>query len=71
MLQQYLVVFGFFIVAMLLMLLSLHFSKYKKKSEGCCGGGGCATDGIKDPNQRCSKDFSDEDTIVHTEKVNI
>ncbi len=67
MLQQYLVVFGFFTLAIVLMLLSLHFSKYKKKSEGCCGGGSCATDGIKDPSQKCSKEFLDEDTIVGTE----
>jgi len=42
---QYLIVFVFFLFAILLMLTSLHFSKYKKKSSGCCGGGHCSVDG--------------------------
>ena len=43
---QYLAVIGFFIVAVLIFALGLHFSEYKKRKDaGCCGGGNCATDG--------------------------
>jgi hypothetical protein len=41
---QYLVILLFFLVAISLMLVGLHFSQYRKRASGCCGGGHCATD---------------------------
>jgi len=70
MLQQYLVVFAFFIFAIGLMLASLHFSQYKKKSEGCCGGGNCATPGRKKDSNNCDKHHENE-AQIKIEKMNI
>ena len=43
---QYLAVIGFFVVAVLIFALGLHFSEYKKRKDaGCCGGGHCSEDG--------------------------
>ncbi|GEM_PF-1058070 len=39
---QYIVVFAFFTIALILMLVSLKFSKYKERPESCCGGGHCS-----------------------------
>jgi len=41
--SQYIVIFVFFSIALLLMLVSLKFSKYKERPEGCCGGGSCSS----------------------------
>lgn len=46
---QYLIVIAFFAVAVVLMGLSLKFSKYKQGNSGCCGGGHCDTDGNHEP----------------------
>jgi hypothetical protein len=40
---QYIVVFVFFTIALILMLASLKFSKYKERPESCCGGGSCSS----------------------------
>ncbi len=40
---QYIIAILFFLIAISIMILSLHFSKYKKKPSGCCGGGHCKT----------------------------
>lgn len=43
---QYLAVIGFFVVAILIFAVGLHFSNYKKRKDaGCCGGGNCSTEG--------------------------
>ena len=62
---QVLLVIGIFIVAVMGMALSLHFSKYKKRPSGCCGGQHCETNGAhhNDPkahaNHSCYKDKVD------------
>lgn len=71
MIQQYLVVFVFFMVAIGLMLTSLHFSKYKKKSEGCCGGGSCATPGMKKDSHSCDKHHLENENQIEIEKMKI
>jgi len=40
---QYIIAVSFFLIAISIMILSLHFSKYKKRPSGCCGGGHCKT----------------------------
>jgi len=49
---QYIVVFVFFTIALVLMLVSLKFSKYKDRPEGCCGGGNCSS---SSPNENHGK----------------
>ena len=59
---QYIVVFVFFLLAMILMLSSLKFSKYKEREGSSCGGDDCACDAAgKDPKD-CNKikDFEDK-----------
>ena len=41
--SQYIIAFLFFVLAISIMILALHFSQYKKRTSGCCGGGHCDT----------------------------
>ena len=42
---QFVLVLGFFIIAISIFAVGLHISKYKKRADsGCCGGGHCDTD---------------------------
>lgn len=41
---EYIVAFLFFVLAISIMLMALHFSQYKKRPSGCCGGRHCDTD---------------------------
>jgi len=54
--EQYIVVFLFFLFAMLLMLGSLKFSKYKEKPGSNCGGDSCACDAAGKEIGECHKD---------------
>ncbi|HPG41368.1 MAG TPA: hypothetical protein PLP19_05410 [bacterium] len=40
---QFLIIFLFFITALLFFGFALWFSKYKQRPSGCCGGGHCDT----------------------------
>jgi hypothetical protein len=42
--EQYIIVFIFFLIALSLMLGSLKFSKYKERPGSSCGGDDCACD---------------------------
>ena len=56
---QFLVVFIFFLMAIGLMLLSLHFSKYKQREESCCSSGHCSATHHIDHNHACKKEHID------------
>ncbi len=40
---QFFLIFVFFLIAIGIMLLSLHFSKYKQRPSSCCGSGNCSS----------------------------
>ncbi|MEN8192528.1 MAG: hypothetical protein ABFS12_06900 [Bacteroidota bacterium] len=69
MLQQFLIIFGFFILAIGLMLLSLHLSKYKKRPEGSCSGGHCAAHNFKDENHSCSSHHHKTEAHIETDEL--
>ncbi len=51
---EFLIVFVLFAVAIVLMALSLTFSKYKKRKSACCGGGHCES-GERPLDHKCKK----------------
>ncbi len=53
--EQYIVVFVFFLIAMLLMLASLQFSKYKQRKDSCCSGKNCSDDSSSKEHNTCEK----------------
>ena len=54
--EQYIVIFVFFLVAMLLMMGALKFSKYKEKPGSNCGGDSCACEAAGREVGECNKD---------------
>ncbi len=54
--EQYIVVFVFFLIAMFLMLGSLKFSKYKDRPGSNCGGDNCACEASGKDKSECSKE---------------
>ena len=51
---QYIIVFAFFILAVVFFGATLHFTKYKKRNSGCCGGGHCdSSEGDEQQNCGC------------------
>jgi len=63
--EQYIVVFVFFLTAMLLMLGSLQFSKYKQRKDSCCSGGNCSDDSSENHNNHeCEKSKEIENKFV-------
>ena len=71
--MQFLVVVGFFIVAIAIMAVALHFSQYKKKDNSCCGGGSCSTGGGSH-NHSCyssKADFVEYLDVIKAESVKL
>ena len=54
--EQYIVVFVFFVLALGLMLGSLKFSKYKEGSKSSCGGDSCACEASGKDKSECTKE---------------
>ncbi len=54
--EQYIVIFAFFLVAMLLMMGALKFSKYKEEPGSNCGGDNCACEASNKDRVECSKE---------------
>lgn len=70
--EEYIIVFVFFLVAMLLMLGALQFSKYKQRPGGSCGGDSCACEASGRDKSDCTKTEEIENKfIVDVEKLNI
>jgi hypothetical protein len=71
--MQFLVLVGFFVVAIAIMAAALHFSQYKKKENSCCGAGNCSTSGgSHDHSCYSSKaDFVKNIDIIKAEKINL
>ncbi len=70
--EQYIIVFVFFLVAMLLMLGALQFSKYKQRPGGSCGGDGCACEASGKDKNECSKTTEIENKfVVNVKKMNL
>jgi len=55
---EFLIVFVLFAVAIVLMALSLTFSKYKKRKSACCGGGHCESEKMPQEH-KCKKHEQD------------
>ncbi len=62
--EQYIVVFVFFLIALALMLGSLKFSKYKERPGSSCGGDSCACDASGKDKGECTKDTEIENKFV-------
>ncbi len=62
--EQYIVVFVFFLIAMLLMLGSLKFSKYKDRPGSNCGGDNCACEAAGKDKSECSKEAEIENKFI-------
>ena len=60
---QVLVLVVFFMVALSIFWLALHFSQYKKRPSACCGGGHCETGIHKDKAEGTG-------AACYTEKIN-
>lgn len=54
--EQYIIVFVFFLIALALMLGSLKFSKYKETPGSNCGGESCACEASGKDRGECSKE---------------
>ena len=65
---QYLIVFAFFVLALVFFGATLHLTKYKKRTSGCCGGGHC--DSPEDENQESCGCYEDKVNFVENyEKI--
>lgn len=62
--EQYIVVFVFFLIALTLMLGSLKFSKYKERPGSSCGGDSCACDASGKDKGECTKETEIENKYV-------
>ncbi len=62
--EQYIVVFVFFLIALSVMLLSLKFSKYKERPGNSCGGDNCACEASGKNKSECSKEIEFENKFI-------
>jgi len=62
--EQYIVVFVFFLIALSLMLFSLKFSKYKERPGSNCGGDSCACEASGKDKSECTKETEVENKFV-------
>jgi len=62
--EQYIIVFIFFLIALSLMLGSLKFSKYKERPGSSCGGDDCACDASGKERGNCEKSDEIENKFV-------
>ena len=72
--EQIIAVIVFFVLATVVMGLSLHFSKYKQKENSCCGGGNCSVHGSGENAHSCyasKSEFVDNYKKVELKKVEI
>lgn len=70
--EQYIVVFVFFLIALTLMLGSLKFSKYKERPGSSCGGDDCACEASGKDKSECSKDSEIESKfVIDLEKIKL
>lgn len=65
--EQYIVVFVFFLIALTLMLAALKFSKYKEQPGSNCGGDNCACEAAGKNVGECDK----EDDIPNKFLINV
>lgn len=70
--EQYIVIFVFFLIALSLMLLSLKFSKYKERPGSSCGGDSCACDASGQDKGECAKETEIENKfVIDIDKMNL
>ncbi len=70
--EQYIVVFVFFLIALTLMLGSLKFSKYKERPGSNCGGDDCACDASGKEIGECHKEEEFENKfVIDLEKIKL
>jgi hypothetical protein len=62
--EQYIIVFVFFLIALVLMLGSLKFSKYKERPGSNCGGDDCACDAAGKDIGECHKEEEFENKFI-------
>ena len=62
--EQYIVVFIFFLIALSVMLGSLKFSKYKERPGSSCGGNDCSCDASGKDRGDCEKSNEIENKFV-------
>ena len=67
---QYIAIIGFFILAVIIFALGLHFSQYKKREDaGCCGGGACGTNGTSHSCYTSKSNFVDNLEKIKAQKI--
>jgi len=69
--EQFIIVFLFFLAAIGLMLLSIYFSKYKQKGESCCSGGNCSSINSANKNHECKKENDELMNSINVKKLQI
>jgi len=69
--EQFIIVFLFFLAAIGLMLLSIYFSKYKQKGESCCSGGHCSSINSANNNHECKKENDELMNSINVKKLQI
>lgn len=70
--EQYIVVFVFFLIALTLMLGSLKFSKYKERPGSSCGGDSCACDASGKDKSECTKETEFENKfVINLDKIKL
>ncbi len=62
--EQYIIVFVFFLMALSIMLVSLKFSKYKERPGSNCGGDNCACEASGKDKSECNKEAEFENKFV-------